>query len=386
MKVLITNNELSTRSGTELYVKEVAEELKKRGHTVAAYSNRVGELATKMNQLGIQTVDDLSKLSWIPDVIHGQHHLETMTAIAHFPNVPAVFFCHGWRNWVANPPFHPRIMRYFAVDSATLSSAVQQHGVPPDQIQLVHNFVDLDRFKQRGPLPDKPAKALIFSNYASEANYLPLVRQACLKAGIELDTIGLTSGNAVDRPEDILRDYDLVFAVGRSALEALATGASVVICGMWGVGPMVTLKDMNKLRDQNFGSAAIYSKPDVDAIYREICRYNAKDSAALTKSLREVVDIKQAVDRVEQIYVDAIEKYKTVDISNESEARAFSSYLRNISTFIKLEPQRKDQDLQRLTKEIKSMKSSRFWKLRKKCLSLKDKFSRVQGVFFGHQT
>lgn len=390
MKVLITNNSLSKRSGSELYVQEVAEELIKRGHTVAAYSTNLGELATIMNQLGVQTVDDLSRLSWIPDVIHGQHHLETMTAIAHFPGVPAIYICHGWRSWVESPPLHPRIMEYFAVDSLTLDSAISEHGVPPDKIRLLHNFVDLDRFKQRGPLPDKPAKALIFSNYARESNYLPLVRQACMKAGITLDTVGLSSGHPVDQPEKILKNYDLIFAVGRSALEALATGASVVICGVWGVGPMVTLQEKDKLRDQNFGSAAMYSKPDADVIYREICNYSAKDSEALTKSLRTIIDIKPALDKIEQLYVEAVEKYKTADISMESEARAFSSYLKSVSTFTKQELQRKNKEIRQLTRLIEKnnqkMKSSKFWKFRRIYLSLKNKLSKVIGLLYGHQT
>ena len=360
MKILFTNTALQDRSGSELYVKEAAEELARRGHTVAAYSKTLGEIAHLMDQQGVRTVDDLSRLPWAPDIIHGQHHLETMTALAYFPNVPAVYFCHGWRPWQETPPLHPRIVRYAAVDSATRDSAIQKYGVPPDKVQLIHNFVDLERFKERGPLPNKPARALVFSNYAnkSKANFLALVRKACGKAGIPVDAIGAGT-RPVERPENFLKDYDLIFAVGRSALEALATGAAVVICGVWGVGPMVTLRETEELRDRNFGVAAMYSKPDADAIYREILRYNAEDAAAVTKSLRCLIGIKTTLDKVEKVYYDAVEKYKRMHIDFADEARSFSSYLGNISSFLK----QKDREFSKKEKELIRIKSSKAWKI-----------------------
>jgi len=403
MKILMTNNNLLMRSGSELYVKEVAEELIRRGHIVAAYSTHVvGELGKLMNQFGIQTTDDLAELSWTPDIIHGQHHLETMTALAYFPNVPAIYICHGWKPWQEAPPLHPRIIEYAAVDKLTLQHAIEDHHIIPDKIRLIHNFVDLDRFKQRVPLPPKPKKALVFSNYANEGNYLPLVRQACFKANIELEVIGFSSGHQVDKPEDVLKKYDLIFAVGRSAFEALATGSAVVICGEWGVGPMVTAQNMRELYDLNFGVAAMYSRPDADVIYSEIGHYNADDSAILTKNLRAMIDIRQAVEVIEKIYIEAVGKFKNAKIKPEDEARAFSDYLKNISLLLKKKYQevqekhpkifsanltigqkdqelfglsqaiqQKEQEVKKMTQEVSFIKSSKFWKLREQYLKLR---------------
>lgn len=372
MKILITNTELSNRSGSELYVKEVAEELIWRGHVVAAYSTQVRELGKEMIEAGIETVDNLSELSWVPDIIHGQHHMEAMTALARFPGVPAIYICHGYRPWQETPPLHPRIMQYFAVDSRTLDYAVKHHGVPQDAIRLIHNFVDLCRFKQRPPLPERPQKALVFNNVANSANYLPLVQAACNKAGIAMDTIGLASGRISSRPEEILKDYDLVFAVGRSALEALATGAALVICNDFGVGPMATAKDMLRLRDLNFGIAAIHSRPDASAIYNEILKYDANDAAVLTTNLRALIGIKPAVDKLEFIYAAALDKFSTSKVTIESESVAFSANLRNISVFIK----RHDKELEEKKNELHNMKLSKFWKLREQCKAIKNLFSR----------
>jgi hypothetical protein len=45
LRVLITNNTLAGRGGSELYVRDTATELLKRGHTPIAYSAVLGEVA-----------------------------------------------------------------------------------------------------------------------------------------------------------------------------------------------------------------------------------------------------------------------------------------------------------------------------------------------------
>lgn len=335
MKILITNNALSHRTGSELYVMEVAQELLKRGHKVGAYSNVVGDIAKQMNKAGVETVDDLNKLSFKPDVIHGQHHLETMTALSHFSEIPVFYLCHGWKPWQEKPPLHPRILRYGAVDSLTLDFATR-NKVPKSKIELVHNFVDLKRFKQRKPLPKKPQKALIFNNAAAETNYTKMVREACNKAGIKkIDVVGQMSGNVSNRPELMLKDYDVMFARGRCALEGLATGVAVIVCAETGVGPLVTTKNMKELRDKNFGTAAVYSEPNAEVIYKEIMNYNAEDAASVTTSLRELIGIEQAAENLENIYENIIKKFKTADIKKEDEDRAMADYLRETSAIVK---------------------------------------------------
>lgn len=72
------------------------------------------------------------------------------------------------------------------------------------------------------PLSSKPQRALIFSNQASAKNVVPIIRKTCLMSGIQLDVVGTKANNSGEHPESILGHYDLVFAVGKSALEAFA--------------------------------------------------------------------------------------------------------------------------------------------------------------------
>ncbi|MFY9826069.1 MAG: glycosyltransferase family 4 protein, partial [Thermoanaerobaculia bacterium] len=216
MRVLLTNGALVNRAGSELYLVEVATRLLALGHSPIAYSPCLGPLAAELRAATIPVVDDLAAVAEPPHVIHGQHHLPAMTALLHFENVPAVFVSHGWAPWEEAPPRFPRIRRYVAVDHTTRERLVSEAGIPPEQVEVVLNFVDLGRFQARGPLPAVPRRALVFSNQASEANYLPVVREACSRLGLELDVAGVAAGRPAARPEALLSGFDVVFAKGRA--------------------------------------------------------------------------------------------------------------------------------------------------------------------------
>ena len=108
LRILVTNTWLDARAGSELYVRDLATALLARGHTPIVYSPVLGEVAREIRAATIPVVDDLGALGAPPDVIHGHHLLETMTALLRFPGVPAVSVCHGWLPWQEAPPWFPR--------------------------------------------------------------------------------------------------------------------------------------------------------------------------------------------------------------------------------------------------------------------------------------
>jgi hypothetical protein len=178
LRVLITNNTLAARAGSELYVRDVVAALLERGHLPIAYSTRHGEVAQELHP-DIPVVDDLDAVGSAPDIIHGHHHLETMTALLRFPSVPAVYVYHGWRPWEELPPRFPRILRYIAVSWPCRDRLVFEHGIPEDRVRTLLNFVDLARFRPRSqPLPARLTRALLFLNSATP-HTLAAVRQAC---------------------------------------------------------------------------------------------------------------------------------------------------------------------------------------------------------------
>jgi Glycosyltransferase Family 4 len=329
LKILLTNNTLAGRAGTELYVRDIAVELLKRGHTPVAYSTLLGTVAEEIRTATVPVINHLDALATPPDLIHGHHHLETMMALLHFPDVPAIYFCHGWVPWEELPPKFPRILRYVAVDETCRDRLLYEHAIPEERVRVIYNFVDLYRFKPRRPLPEKPRRALVFSNNATENGNLGAVRQACVTANIQLDVIGRDAGNPTDRPEELLPRYDLVFAKGRSALEALSVGTAVVLSDAAGVGPMVTTANMEALRPLNFGIRTLQNPINSESFIREIARYDARDATEVSLWVRRIASMDNTLDQLVALYEEVLKEHRTNQPADlAAELRVASKYLR----------------------------------------------------------
>jgi hypothetical protein len=324
LRVLITNHSLAGLTGTEVYVRDLALGLLRRGHAPVVYTTRMGEGARRLREATIPVVDDLNKISAPPDIIHGQHHAETMTALLHFSETPALFFCHGWLPWNETPPRHPRLLRYLAVDDTCRDRLLFEAGVPEERTRVILNAVDLARFLPRGPLPPRPRRALVFSNSAER--HAPVVREACARAGIKLDLAG--GQRALTEPEKVLGRYDLVFAKARCALEALAVGASVVLCDTAGAGPLVTSADLARLRRLNFGIRTLQNELRPDSLAREISRYDAADAAEVSRRVRASADREETVDELVALYREIVAEHALAPRDAAAEWRAAAEYLR----------------------------------------------------------
>jgi len=366
LRILITNNTLGRRLGTEMYVRDLATALLERGHKPIAYSTQPGEVAEELRLATIPVIDNLAALPTPPDIIHGQHHLDTMTALLSFPNTPAIYFCHGWLPWEEAPPHFPRILRYVAIDEVCRDRLVYESAIPAESVSVSLNFVDLDRFKPRGRLPLRPRRALVFSNNAYKNSYLDEVRRACADAGIALDVIGLKSGEVRARPEDSLGDYDLVFAKARAALEALAVGTAVVLCDATGAGPMVTLAELDRLRPLNFGIRALSRQITPAVIAQEIARYDPVDAAAVSARIRATAGRDAAIDRIIELYREAIAEHAAAGPRDlEAEERAAAAYLRMITPRVK-EVYQLRQDCERLEAETAGLSRYLAFRLRER--------------------
>jgi hypothetical protein len=285
-------------------------------------------LAAQFREATIPVVDDLASLSVPPDLIHGQQNHELLTALLHFPRVPAIRFCHGWHDDPVQP--FPRVLRFVCVDDTTYDRAVFEWGVPADRTLVLLNFVDLQRFRTRDSLPLRPKRALVFSNKAIV--HLAAVRQACARWGIAVDAVGSTVGKSSAHPEVLLQQYDVVFAKGRSALEALASGAAVVLCDASGVGPLVTTAELDALQRLNFGLRALSRPTDPDTIAAEIARYDPKDAAEVSRRIRARASKDPAIDQILQLYEEVIAEWQhAVTGDPDQELHAAARYLRSVA-------------------------------------------------------
>jgi glycosyltransferase involved in cell wall biosynthesis len=335
VRVLLTNNTLKSRAGTELYVLDVARRLKQLGHEPVAYSPLLGEVAELLGLAGVPVVDNLSDLPFQPDIIHGHHHIETMTALASLPAVPAIYFCHGSVPWQEMPPVFPRILRYVAVDEVCRERIVREAKIPFEEIRLLPNFVDTDVFRPRQSLPPTPARALIFSNYATEGNYVAAVRAACQQCGLTLEMRGLESGNPTNEPQNLLPQFDIVFAKARSAIEAMAVGCAVILLDIAGLGPLVTTANFAKLRPNNFGFRTLADEITIENIATAIATYDPADAASVRDLVRNEANMTDAVNEIVSMYEEVIAENVERAIDPVAELRAVGSYLQTLDTILK---------------------------------------------------
>ena len=335
LTILITNLKLTARSGTEMYVRDLSLELRRRGHTPMVYTPIAsGAIVDELRRATVPVVDRLERIGLRPDVIHGHHAHQVMAALLHFDQTPAIFFCHDYAAWHDEPPLFPRIRRYVAVDHTCLDRLVCQSGVDKPSAEVVLNFVDLQRFTPRAPLPARPARALVFSHLAAAGDgFFSELAAACRERGIAVEVAGADSERTVEHPETILGTYDLVFAKGKAALEALAVGAAVVLCDQMGLGPMVTLDRLDELQAGNFGRRHLLQPVTRRAAGEQIDRYDAADAAAVSRTLRTRAGIVERVDELIALYRRVIQEQIAAGPPDaDAERRATAAYMARIAS------------------------------------------------------
>lgn len=300
LRVLVPTMSLVGRTGAELHVAEISRELSRRGHRVEAVATLVGPLAAELRADGIRVTNAVRRTA-TPDVIHGQGMLPTTAAIDRHRSAPAMFVSHHHQAWNERLSPHPNVLVYAGVSNVCVQ-AVLAAGAPPERTRLLPNFVDTVRFAPRDPLPPTPRRALVFSNYAEPGGFVDAVGVACARAGLALDVVGAGSGRPSSRPEEVLGAYDVVFAKGRAAMEAIAVGCAVVLFDFAGLGPMVTSDGYDRLRPMNFGFESLTRPHDPDLIVAELERYDPADVARVRDRLRTEASLVAHVDRLESVY------------------------------------------------------------------------------------
>ena len=329
MRILITNNGLENRAGTELYVRDLAIALQRRGHEIVCFAPVLGDVAKEISDRGIEVVDTLSGLA-PPDIIHGQHHNSAVLAYLAFPNVPAVQLCHGVLPWQEAPLARfANIRRYVAVDEACRAYLMQDHKIPEWAITCILNGVDLDRFTSTSLAKDSPArqkKALLYSNIANPASLEPFQR-ACRRAGFTLDVAGSGSGKVLDAPETVLCEYGIVFAKARASLEAMASGCAVFLADYGKLGGLVTDDRFDALRPFNFGLRTLTEPVESTQIEASLRQIDWDDAASVSQHVRDEAGFEQVTSQWESLYAELADQPSVHDVTP---VEASANYLRAI--------------------------------------------------------
>lgn len=305
MRILFCNVAFRGRSGTETYLADLVPAIRDRGHDVACLTTTAYPIDTgvgrELTAAGIQVTQDPADVPWTPDVIHGHHRAPTTLALERWPSVPTLFFVHdAWADTDA-PLVHDAVAAYVAVDDLC---AVRLTDVHARRTHVIPNAVDLDRFRVARRRPRRrPRRALLFMGHAPDMGFVPALEEACGRHRIRLSRLAL--GEAPDdAPETKLGAYDLCFARGRSALEAMASGLGVICVGYEGLGPLVTPAVFDAARRLNFGRGLLEHVVTPDAVSARIAAWDRSAVAAVTARVRGTCGLPHFVDRLLALYAD----------------------------------------------------------------------------------
>lgn len=329
MRVLFTALSIESCGGVEMYLLDLSRELVRRGWKPCVYAPTVGPFAEQFQQAAVPVCDDLRHLHVAPDIIHGNFGLATFAAACRFPQAPIVSMSHAW-HWPNDiPPLLPNVHWYLAVDETCRERLLCQLGVAPERVQILQNAVDLTRFAPRPPLPARPQQALVFSNYFRSRHVKPL-QVACRQRGISLASVGNGVGNPHPDPETLLPNYDLVFAKGRCAWEALATGCAVIVCDVMALGPMVTTSVLQSQRRANFGRRLLTEPLTAENVGARIEQYDAADAAKVSQEIRGIRSLTQLGDEITALYEEVAEGHAARRPKVESDSLTLADYAQRL--------------------------------------------------------
>lgn len=309
MRILITNNTLSYLAGSELYVYDLARELKRQGHDVTCFSLTLGLVAERLRDEGIEVTDTLA--GFPPDsfdVVHAHHTIETRVAAAHFPMTPLVHVSHGATHPLERPGrLEAAITRYVAVSDEVRRALIMSDGVPEQLIDLVPNFVDTNRFHQRRSISTNAKRALVVSNHYGLGATKETVEEAGRLANLELRVIG--GPNSVWNVEDYIDWADVVIALGRGALQAMAMGRAVVVYDYRGGDGLVTPDTFDEFAECNFSGrkhGRRYTPRELADLLRS---YRISDVESVRQLVCETRSVGVISKRLVEIYSAAIEQH-----------------------------------------------------------------------------
>jgi hypothetical protein len=228
VKILMTNNALHTRGGSETYLDVTSSELRRLGHEVSFFSPLCGDAATRLRSAGFDVFEAVEDLPRAFDVIHGQHANAVGLVRTRLPRVPLVFATHSWLIApLEDPVAELGAAAYVAFNELTRRRLVAHVATAGAEVVRLTQPVEVSfAGGARVPIGSVARRAVAVSR---RMKVLPeRLATACATQGIEFEWVGGPSHDSPDARQE-MRAADIVVAMGRTALEAMVMGRAVLV-------------------------------------------------------------------------------------------------------------------------------------------------------------
>jgi hypothetical protein len=348
MRILVATHHLFRGAGTETYVRTLAPALADRGHEVFVYSPFPGAVSTEIAAFGIPVTDDITSLRHeFFSVAHVHHNIIATQVRATLPQVPIVWVRHGIAPELERPPtFLPEVTLVIAPERARGLVADGQRPV-----FVVPNPIDTSFYAPSRPIRRSPQTAVAITNHLSAFAWTS-IEHACNKLDIDVRHVGHPNNNISDVREAI-DEADLVFAVGRSALEAGSMARAVLIHDHNGCDGWLDRSNYAAAAEFAFSGHRSWHLPSGDELAELITLEYSKQKG---REAREVVLEHHALD----VVVPELERHyrRAVEIGRDTlpEAAAPAPTLAEQFAFYQ-------REIRALRTELDSVYNSRLWRL-----------------------
>jgi hypothetical protein len=271
MRILCTNQSLDVRGGSESYLETVVDELLALGHEVHAWAMRVGPGAERLVARGCRVHDDLASVGPV-DVIHAQHASAALAARAHLPDPPLVFVSHSWTIDIEDPPELAAPAALVALNDAVASRLRASRLAERIPVHRLRHPVEMSSAElHRVPISDHPLVAVAVARNLSAR--IEMLEEACRRVGVRLEVHTSAGSKPAGEHVEAMMRADIVFGVGRTALEAMALARATFVFDESGGAGFVTAARYPEFEACGFTPAAGTSTT-LDDLVSELSRYD----------------------------------------------------------------------------------------------------------------
>jgi hypothetical protein len=224
VRVLLSCLNFKTLTGSELYVFELAKELKKLNCSVTVLSQIGGPLTDMAKKLGIKCLsfeespgfkmgdgkwgfngpngsevskpNSMYRISDVNyDIIHMQHKPVAERMLQFYPELNKIYSIHSEVIELENPIKDNTIKKYIAIRPEIKDYIVNNFEIPEEQVDIIYNPIDSDKFKPNSLV--KVENAVLFVgtiDYLRKETILDLMERT-KEEGKELWLVGEDKGN-----------------------------------------------------------------------------------------------------------------------------------------------------------------------------------------------
>lgn len=317
LKILLSTHHLNGYTGSEIFAKTLAAGLQEFGHDVTVYSKYLGLISSEFRQKSIKLIDSLESIKKKKfDIAQVSHNINAIEIRNYFPNLPIVFLSQGIIPFLEQPPdFDIGISKYLAISEEVKNNLVTK-GIPPSKIEIIGNIIDPNLFYPKYEINEYPQKALILSGRIDE-HKTDVIKEACNTLDIDCEFRGGKFGtiNQYDL-NNLINECDIVFSLGRGAIESMFCGRVPIIFDYLGGDGIVTPNTFDEIRKFNFSGRRNKINFTSQELVSEIKKYNKKYGAILHEKSVKEYSSKRVVNKLNNLYQEVIQESTLSDKIN----------------------------------------------------------------------